>query len=419
MDSLTHGAAGIFVGWAWPRRWAVPNAVVISATAALLPDLDVFLPGHFNPDAVLAHRGFTHSFFGVAVLAPLLAILPWWLSKQKGTYWKFAGLIAMGMISHLALDLPTEPALKIFWPFYAKHVYVDWLSGIDLTLFSIALSVLVAAWVYAKPGEALRRGAFSAAFMVVFCWWLFAGWPLIGGRFGSSLQTEEPVRTIYPLVLAAMLLVQLIAIGQARWSFHDHHERFGLLGLGAFALYLCACGSAHWAAVKRIDNFTQVRGIKVLARTANRFEPSSFLAPDRWTGLVLAPEGVYEAEMSTLGSEPPKFRLYPNAVENAFVAKARAIPAVQQYLTDTRFPVSCYEQQEGRSLVEFYDPWWGVGVVRVMLTQQRDIKSVRWVSVAEYVSTPPFSAFATSSAQNVGPQQQSGPCFLVNVQQAN
>jgi membrane-bound metal-dependent hydrolase YbcI (DUF457 family) len=191
VDFLTHGAVGAFIAWTWPRRWAVPKAAATSVTAALLPDVDIFLPDPFNPDATLAHRGFTHSLFGVAVLAPLVAIVPWWLSKQKRAYWSLVALVALGMISHLVLDLPTEVGLKIFWPFYPKPVYLEWLSGIDLTLFTVSLFVPLAAWTYAKPGQALRRGIFSSAFLVVFCWWLFAGWPLIGGRLGSSLQTEE------------------------------------------------------------------------------------------------------------------------------------------------------------------------------------------------------------------------------------
>ncbi len=81
---------------------------MVSVAAALLPDLDVFLPGRFDPDSILAHRGFTHTMAGVAVLAPLIAIVPWGLSKQKGTYWRLVALVAMGMLSHVALDLPTE-----------------------------------------------------------------------------------------------------------------------------------------------------------------------------------------------------------------------------------------------------------------------------------------------------------------------
>lgn len=422
MDSFTHGAVGAFIAWTWPQRWAVPKAAAVSVAAALLPDVDVFLPDPFNPDATLAHRGFTHSLLGVAVLAPLVAIVPWLLSKQKRVYWSFVALVALGTISHLVLDLPTELGLKIFWPFYSKPVYMEWLSGIDLTLFTVAVFVLLAAWTYAKTGEAVRRGIFSSAFLALFCWWLFAGWPLIGGRLGASLQTEEPLRSVYPLVLGAMLLVVLAAIRRANWSFQENHARFGLLGLAAFALYLLVCGTAHWAALKRIDDFTREHGIKVLARAATRLEPSSFIAPARWTGLVLAPEGVFQAEMSPVGSKTPKFKFYPNAAENAFVTKARSIPEVQSYLADARFAVSCYEEEDGQHYVEFYDPWWGVGVVRVTLNQQREVISTRWVPVREYVSTVPFPEAALAGkkiAQNIVSEPRTGPCLLATVQQAN
>jgi membrane-bound metal-dependent hydrolase YbcI (DUF457 family) len=384
MDSLTHGAAGAFIAWAWPQRWAVPKAATTCVTAALLPDADMFLPDAFNPNAVLAHRGLTHTLFGVAVLAPLVAIVPWWLTKKKGAYWSFLVLVALGMISHLVLDLPTELGLRIFWPFYPKYIYLEWLSGIDWTLFTVSVFVLLAAWTYAKPAEAVRRGTLSAALLVFLCCWLFAGWPLVGGRLGASLQTEEPVRSFYPIALAAVLLVLLVAIARMNWNFQENRARFGLLGLGAFAFYLLVCGTAHWAALRRIDNFTHGRSVKVLARDASRLEPSSFMAPVRWTGLVLAPQGVFQAEMSPLGPELPIFKFYPNAAENEFVTRARSIPLVQGYLAFTRFPVSCYEEDEGQHFVEFYDPWWGVGVVRVTLNQQREVISTRWVFLREY-----------------------------------
>lgn len=420
MDYLTHGAAGAFIAWSWPRRWAVRTGVAASVTAALLPDIDIFLPEHFNPDATLAHRGFTHSLFGVVLLAPLVAIVPWWFSKEKSAYRGLVALVGLGMTSHLVLDLPTELGLKIFWPFYPKHVYLEWLSGIDLTLFTVSVFVLLAAWTYAKPGEAVRRGIFSSAFLVLFCWWLFAGWPLIGGRLGGSLQTEEPLRSAYPLILGAMLLVLLVAFGRANWSFQENRTKFGLLGLSAFALYLFVCGAAHWAALQRIDEFTRAHDIKVLARAATRLEPSSFIAPFRWTGLVLAPEGVFQAEMSPVGSLP-KFKFYPNATESVFVTKARSIPAVQSYLADTRFPVSCSEQELGQYLVEFYDPWWGVGVFRVTLNPQREVVSTRWVPVREYVSKASFSDALpdAKSPRNLLPQQRIAPCFLAIVQQVN
>jgi len=422
MDPLTHGAAGAFIAWAWPQRWAVPKAAATCVTAALLPDADMFLPDAFNPNAVLAHRGFTHTLFGIVVLAPLVAIVPWWLTKKRGGYWSFVALVGLGMVSHLMLDLPTELGLKIFWPFYRQHVYVEWLSGIDLSLFTISVFVLLAAWTYAKPAKTVRRGVLSASLLVFLCCWLYTGWPLFGGQLGASLQTEEPVRSVYPLVLGAVLLVLLLAIGRANWDFQEYHGRFGLLGLGAFTFYLVVCGMAHWAALKRIENFTRGHGVKVLARAATRLEPSSFMAPVRWTGLVLAPQGVFQAELSPLGSELPKFKFYPNAAENEFVTRARSIPEVQGYLAAARFPISCYDEGEKQHVVDFYDPWVGVGVVRVTLNEQREVVGTQWISVREYASDAPVSAVAMGNnglARNAVPRLQRGPCLLAIVQQTN
>jgi hypothetical protein len=141
------------------------------------------------------------------------------------------------------------------------------------------------------------------------------------------------------------------------------------------------------------------------------------MAPVRWTGLVLAPQGVFQAEMSPLGSELPKFKFYPNAAENEF-----AIPVVQGYLADARFPISCYEEGEKQHIVDFYDPWVGVGVIRVTLNGRREVIATHWISVREYASDAPVPAVALGNkglARNAVLPLQRGPCLLAAVQQAN
>jgi membrane-bound metal-dependent hydrolase YbcI (DUF457 family) len=411
VDFLTHGVAGAFIAWARPRRWMVSKATPVTVAAALLPDLDVF--GGFDTTSSLAHRGFTHSLFGVAVLAPLVAVVPWWLTKRKESYGIYVALVGLGMLSHLVLDVPTEVGSRVFWPFYRKTVFVDWLSGIDFTFFTLALFVLLAAWTFSKPEVALRRGILSSALLLVFCWWLFARWPLFGRRLSMSLYTDEPFHTVYPLVLGTMLLLLFIAFWRAGWSFRQNPATFGRFGLAVFAIYLLACGAAHWAALRQINEFTRAHGIRVLGRAASRLDPSSFIGPLRWTGLVRAPEGVYEAEVSLLGPESPKFRLYSYPAENQFLAKAKSVPEVKSYLSEARFPVSCYEPQGNQRLAEFYDPWWGVGVERVVLNEHLEILATRWVPVRKYASRASNSATAPAQS-NVGPDSQRAhtPCFL-------
>jgi inner membrane protein len=74
MDSLTHIALGAGVGALLGGRALGRKALVLGAVAQSLPDID-FLAGLWcNPaEDLLAHRGFTHSFLCIVLLAPLLS----------------------------------------------------------------------------------------------------------------------------------------------------------------------------------------------------------------------------------------------------------------------------------------------------------------------------------------------------------
>ena len=92
MDPLIHSAAGAFIGWALPRRYASLGAVPLVVAGALLPDLDYFTDPFLDPRSAFAHRGFTHSLFGVAVLAPLAGMAiqqreTVYISRGSDSYW--------------------------------------------------------------------------------------------------------------------------------------------------------------------------------------------------------------------------------------------------------------------------------------------------------------------------------------------
>jgi hypothetical protein len=122
-----------------------------------------------------------------------------------------------------------------------------------------------------------------------------------------------------------------------------------------------------------------------LARTADRSDTFSFVAPLRWGGDVLAPEGVYRAEISPFSREKPAFKLYPNAAENPFVAKSRTLPLVQDFLSEARFPVSCYQMEGPHHIVEFYD-YSGGDVARVVFNEQLEVLAVGWIPITDYTS---------------------------------
>lgn len=75
MDSLTHVVIGACLGEAFIGKQLGKRAMFLGAIAQSIPDID-FVTSFWMSDSgnLLAHRGFTHSIFFVALVTPLLAL---------------------------------------------------------------------------------------------------------------------------------------------------------------------------------------------------------------------------------------------------------------------------------------------------------------------------------------------------------
>jgi membrane-bound metal-dependent hydrolase YbcI (DUF457 family) len=381
MDLLIHSAAGAFVGWALPQRREGLSAVPLVIAGALLPDADILIEPFLDPQSGFVHRGFTHSLLGVAVLAPLAAFVTLLLFRTKG-YGRLVALIGIGMLSHVLLDLPTPMGAKLFYPFSNQYVHLDFLGYLDWTMFTLALFVLLATWSYANRDTAVRRGILSAVLLSSLSWWLFSEWPTLAFSFAATVEeaTEEPLRTVYPLLLGGALLALLVVFARKDWGFRQNRAVFGRIGIGALSIYLLLCVTAQAIVLSRTEKFTRERGIVVWRQAASRMGYSSLVGPLRWTGLVLAPEGVYVAQVDLLSTRSPTFAFFASTDENPFVTRSRSIPEVQRFVEAARFPVTRYRVENGQHIVEFQE--YGLSwrpLLRAVLNQRQEILAVSWI----------------------------------------
>ena len=382
MDWITHSAAGAFIAWAWPRRWAVPRVAPFVVAAALLPDVDNFIAPFLDPQSGLAHRSFTHSLSGIAVLVPLAALVALRFGNEK----RFARLVALaatGMLSHVLLDLPTPMGAMFFYPLSRQYVHLDFLGYLDWTLIILGLFVLLAAWTYANRNVAVRRGILSVVLLSSLSWWLFSEWPTQAFHFAATVEeaTEEPFRTVYPLVLGVTLLGLFVAFAQKDWGFRQSRAFFGRMGVAAFSIYLVLCMTLQGIVLSKTRQFTREQGIVVWKRAASRMGYSSLVGPFRWTGLVLAPEGVYQAQIVPFGAQNPTFSLFPSTTENPCIAKTRLIPEVQRFLSAARFPVTRYRVEKGRPIVEYQE--YGISwkpLLRIEFNERQEVLAVGWIA---------------------------------------
>jgi membrane-bound metal-dependent hydrolase YbcI (DUF457 family) len=331
--------------------------------------------------SAFVHRGFTHSLLGVVVLAPLVSLVASRLSKEKRLS-RLVPLIAVGMLSHVLLDLPTPMGVMLFSP-SRKYVHLDFLGYTDWTLLTVALAVLLAAWTYANRDVAMRRGILSAVLLSALSWWLFAEWPSLAFSFAATREevTEEPLRTVYPLVLGGILLGFLVAFARKGWGFRQNRTQFGRIGIAALSMYLALCLTAQGFALGMIRQFSRERGIAVLRRAASRMGYASLVGPLRWTGLVLTHEGVYLAQIMPFGASPPTFTFFPSSIDNPFVARTRSIPRVLDFLSAARFPVTRYRLEKSQHVIEYQD--YGLSwrpLLRVVLNERQEVLAVGWIA---------------------------------------
>lgn len=118
MDSFTQVALGAAVGEAVLGRKAGWRAPLWGGICGLAPDLDVLWPYADPVSAFTWHRGYSHSFFLLTLMAPLVAwaavrIHPATRPHRQG--WLLLAFLAL--VTHPLLDCFTVYGTQVFLPF--------------------------------------------------------------------------------------------------------------------------------------------------------------------------------------------------------------------------------------------------------------------------------------------------------------
>ena len=145
MDPVTQAALGASVGEAALGRKAGWRAPLWGGLCGLAPDLDVLWPYADPVSAFTWHRGYSHSFFALALATPLVA----WAAVRihPATRPHFKGwllLVFLALVTHPLLDCFTVYGTQVFLPFSDLPVGWPTIFVID-PAFSAPLAVGVGA----------------------------------------------------------------------------------------------------------------------------------------------------------------------------------------------------------------------------------------------------------------------------------
>lgn len=119
MDSVSHILVGGAIGEATLGRKAGYRAMAWAAAISVLPDIDVAIGQVMSEiDALVFHRGWTHSLVFLLIMSPLLGYGIQKLHKQLDVSVRQWTLLAgLTLFSHIFLDLCTSYGTQVLLPF--------------------------------------------------------------------------------------------------------------------------------------------------------------------------------------------------------------------------------------------------------------------------------------------------------------
>ena len=391
MDTITHGIAGALIGKAvfrgdemFARRPMNRQRIITWSltVGAIFPDGDVFR-GWFDHNDMLImtwHRSITHSLICLPIWALALALLSRavarWRKWEAPSLSFLTAIYAVGIASHIFLDLVTDFGTMVWSPLNWTRPAWDLIFIIDFTLTAILLIPQFLAWIYAKR-EGLRNRALS-------CWIISVAATIVVTAF--SRVVGAPISTRYVFVTIVILAAVFLLPSLRNFGISLQRSTWNLAGLILAILYIGAAFFVHNAAFSRLQKFAEKQHIEARAMAAFPLPPSML----HWDGLILGPRGVYEtrinfgdlsgdadanrsivsmtdlqppansqspaADLSRAQQLPPiEYSYFPDAPSNSFIESAKHLPQVETFFWFARFPITRFHKEGNDSIVEFYD----------------------------------------------------------------
>lgn len=400
MDTITHGIAGALIAKAAFRGQDMLAAKPLNRQrivtwslmlGAIFPDSDVVREFFSRNDLLILtwHRSFTHSLVCLPVFAVALAALTRglvrWRKWDAPSFGVLVAIYAVGILSHILLDLVTSFGTMVWSPVKWSRPAWDLIFIVDFTLSGVLLVPQFVAWIYGRE-EGLRSRALGT-------WIVFAAATVVVAFIAVSVRAPISLRAIFITIVLLAGIFLLPAI--RHWGQRVRLASWNLAGLFVAIAYIAAAVYAHRVALERVGKFSAALHLDVQTLGALPFPPSIW----HWDGLVLTPHGVYELRMnlagdsgevqagSTPSADSVNYRFYPSAADNPYIDAARRLPQVQTVLWFARFPVTRFHREGNEAVVEILDMRFpqvrpdrpASFTYRVRLTADQTVLSQGWV----------------------------------------
>ena len=367
MDTITHGIVGALVGKALfagrdvpvspgntggtPSAISSPTArvAIVSCTlGAMFPDIDVFAgPLARNPLAIMEwHRNITHSAVMLPAWSLVLAAVSLQLAQlvhwKAPPLWKLFLTYAVGIGTHIFLDVITNFGTMVWSPLRYSRVAWDWVFIVDFTLTGIALVPQLAAWCYRRPRSFQPRA--------IGIWLLLTGGAVGVYLLASAVGYGFPawVAGVVSAILAGIIFLPRIGRAGFGWP----RAAWCRVGFVLLCGYISLAAEAHHKALEDVKRFASAELTEAENIAALPLPPTL----THWVGLVSTRDGVWRVAFQEPSGEIESERDYHDAQSVRLIEEARKLRDVQVYLWFARYPVWSVSQGDGQeTTVEITD----------------------------------------------------------------
>jgi len=194
MDTLSHIVLGACIGEALLGKKIGKKAMLWGALANNFPDVDVFFTPLFHPvDALFVHRGITHSFLFLILVAPIFAwLFSKWYKNETTTIRDWILFFSVAFIAHPLLDSCTVYGTGIFEPFSDYRLQFTALFIIE-PLYTLPLLISFIVLLILKRDSAKRKfwGKFGLISSTLYLTLAICNKVYIGKIFSDSMQNQN------------------------------------------------------------------------------------------------------------------------------------------------------------------------------------------------------------------------------------
>jgi inner membrane protein len=170
MDNLSHSLTGLVLARAGLNR-ITPRAMLLLILSANIPDSDILALGKSQLAYLEVHRGPTHSFVAIPILAIECVIIVAAIYRQRLPWIRAWFVCCIGIASHLLLDWTNSYGIRPLFPFSIQWFHLDINSLTDGPIL-VALG-LAAGWpwlsglVSGEIGDAQKSTGRGIAVMIL------------------------------------------------------------------------------------------------------------------------------------------------------------------------------------------------------------------------------------------------------------